>query len=156
MDVRALAISGLVAGVVMALLSDLPIVSLGNCFFCLWLWGGGILGAWMYRRLHQEGHAAPLTGSQGLIVGLLSGFVGAIIGSVLAWLIGGVGLSAMVASQAESAEELLGGATTSFLTAGVESVVSLCFNLVLYPFFSAIGGAIGGVVFGRSPAAAMD
>ena len=137
----------------MALLSNLPIVSLGNCFICLWLWGGGILGAWMYRRFHQEGQAAPLTASQGLIVGLFSGFVGAIIGSVMAWLIGGVGLSALVASQAESAEELLGGTATSFLTSGAESLVGLCFNLVLYPFFGAIGGAIGGVVFARTSGA---
>ena len=55
----------------MALLSNLPLLSLGNCLLCLWVWGGGILAAWLYKRLQ-----GTVTVSDGGWLGVLAGLLG--------------------------------------------------------------------------------
>lgn len=149
MNIRSLLMSGAIAGIFIALFSNLPLIYLGNCLACLWLWSGGIFGAWLYRRLQGRGSSTTLTGSQGAVFGLLSGFVGAIVGTVLGAIFGGAGLSTWLVSQSSSAEDLIGGTALSFLTAGYLSILALCFNIFIYPLFGAIGGAIGGVIFGK-------
>ncbi len=144
MNGRSLVIASGIAGFVMALLSTLPVVYLGNCLACMWLWPGGILGAWIYRRSQPN-----ITSGQGAVIGLLAGIVGALLAAVLGTVFGGAGLSSLLASQTNNAQELFGGAAGSLLAAGAMSLLGLLFNVFIFPIFGAIGGAIGGVVFGR-------
>jgi len=144
MNTRSLLIAAGIAGAVMALLSNLPVLYLGNCLACMWLWTSGILGTWLYRRF--EGST---TAGQGAVVGVISGFLGAIIGTILGTIFGGAGLASLFASQSSTAEELLGGAAGPFAVAGTFSLLGLLFNIFIYPFFGAIGGAVGGVIFGK-------
>jgi hypothetical protein len=41
MNTRAFLLSALVAGLVMGLLGNLPLLNLINCILCLWIWLGG-------------------------------------------------------------------------------------------------------------------
>jgi len=58
----------------MALLSNLPGISIGNVFGNMWLWASGIFGVWLYRRIEDSG-LSP-TPRQGAVVGALAGLVG--------------------------------------------------------------------------------
>ena len=145
MKISSLLIASAIAGTVMGLLSSLPFISWGNCLGCMWLWTSGIFGAWLYRYSAQH----PITAGQGAVVGILSGLGGAVVGSIVGAIIGAIGLSSLFASQSSSAQDVLGGTGLSFLFSTELSVIGLLFKVFLYPFFAAIGGAIGGVVFGK-------
>jgi len=69
----------LVGGLVMGVLSALPIVYLGNICCCLWVISGGIVAAYVF----QENHPAPMTVGDGALAGLLAGLVGAVVHLVL-------------------------------------------------------------------------
>jgi hypothetical protein len=69
----------LVGGVVMGVLSALPIVSVGNACCCLWVVSGGIIAAYML----QQNQTIPITPGDGALVGLLAGLFGALVQAVL-------------------------------------------------------------------------
>lgn len=149
MNVRSLAIASLLAGVVIAILSSLPLVSMGNCLVCMWVWGGGIFGAWYYWRSEKT-----VTPGQGAAVGFFSGLLAAILTTILSALIGvaGSGLAAVL----EPAEDVLGSTIASLLMTGAWSIIGLLFNVFFFTIFGAIGGAIGGAIFGRQKAVVQD
>jgi hypothetical protein len=140
MNTRALWLSALIAGVVMALLAEIPVISLFNCVCCIWLWGAGIFSVFLYRKFSKD--ASTLSIAQGLGVGALSGLIGAVIGAVLNVVFGPIhgliikGMSSLL--DPESAR-MFGSipmmANPTFLTAIAE-------NLVTYIIFGAIGGLI--------------
>jgi len=150
MNTRALLLTSAIAGFAMALLSNVPLIAAGNCVICMWLWGGGILGAWLYPRF-DEGVRA-VTPGRGAIIGVVSGLIGALIATLFSALFSGstaqsiqVALADMQVTdpQVEQMIESLSEPETIVL-------FSFLFNIVLYPLFGAIGGAIGGMIFGRS------
>lgn len=63
----------LLGGLFIAVLSALPIISIGNCC-CLWIIGGGMVAAYLL----QQNQLAPIAGADGAVVGLLAGLVGAV------------------------------------------------------------------------------
>lgn len=143
MNTRSLLIASGIAGIAMALLSNLPVIYLGNCLACLWLWSGGIFGAWLYR--HSEN---SITTGQGIVIGVIGGIIGAVLGSILGTIFGGAGLASLLSSESSNAQELFGTTAGSFTFAGMMSLLGLLINIFIYPLFGAIGGAIGGVIFG--------
>jgi hypothetical protein len=66
----------LLAGIVIGVLSALPVVSAGNCCCCMWVVGGGALAAWLLQQNTTRG----ITPAEGMLVGLIAGVVGAIVG----------------------------------------------------------------------------
>ena len=68
-----------VGGLVMGVLSALPIIYLGNLCCCLWVIAGGVVAAYVL----QQNESAPITTGDGALVGLLAGLVGAVVHSVL-------------------------------------------------------------------------
>jgi len=144
MNIRSLLIASGIAGIAMAFLSNLPVIYLGNCLACLWLWSGGIFGAWVYHRSEHS-----ITSGQGAVIGVVGGLVGAVLGAVLGTIFGGAGLTSLLSSQAGNAQQLFGSAAGSLGFAGGLSLLELCFTIFIYPVFGAIGGAIGGVILGK-------
>src|SRR5260221_7220493 len=69
----------LVGGLVIGVLSALPIISAGNLCCCLWIVSGGMVAAYLL----QQNQAAPITPGDGAWVGLLAGLVGAFVHLVL-------------------------------------------------------------------------
>jgi hypothetical protein len=66
-------------GLLIGVLSALPIVSAGNCCCCLWVVAGGMLAVY----LRQQNSSFAVTSAEGALVGLLAGLIGAVIGLVL-------------------------------------------------------------------------
>jgi hypothetical protein len=59
----------------MGVLSALPIISVGNACCCLWVVSGGVVAAYLF----QQNTTTPISPSDGALVGLLAGLVGALV-----------------------------------------------------------------------------
>ena len=92
----------LLGGLVIGVLSALPVINLANCC-CAWILFGGALAAYLMQQNHPE----PIQIGDGAIAGLLAGVVGA-----FAWLIVSIPISAVMAPlQSEMAQRMLRNAS---------------------------------------------
>lgn len=150
MNTRALLITSAIAGFAMALLSNIPLINYGNCVICMWLWGGGILGAWLYPRFDAATRA--VTPGRGAIIGVVSGLIGALIAILFSALLSGFTAQnvQMALAEMQITDPQVERMLESFAEPASLILISFLFNIVLYPLFGAIGGAIGGMIFGRS------
>jgi hypothetical protein len=69
----------LYGGLLIGVLSALPIVNLANCCCCLWVVAGGMLAVY----LRQQNSPFAVTSAEGALVGLLAGLFGGMLGVVL-------------------------------------------------------------------------
>ncbi len=69
----------LYGGLLIGVLSALPIVNVGNCCCCLWVVAGGMLAV----HLRQQNSPFAVTSAEGALVGLLAGVFGGMLGVVL-------------------------------------------------------------------------
>jgi len=81
MNTRPFVLTVLIAGTVIGVLANLPILNLINCALCIWVWLGGSLAVLIYRRF--QGGQPGLTAGQGAGLGALAGLVGAFVGAVV-------------------------------------------------------------------------
>jgi hypothetical protein len=65
----------LVGGLVLGVLSALPIIAAGNLCCCLWVVAGGMTAAYVL----QQNDPQPITAADGALAGFLAGIVGAIV-----------------------------------------------------------------------------
>jgi hypothetical protein len=139
-------------GLVMGVLSALPIVSAGNLCCCLWIVSGGLVAAYLL----QQNQPAPITPGDGALVGLLAGLIGAVVYVVLS-----VPITLLVAPmQRQVLARLMERANgippelREYMRGYVGGVIGLVlgffFMLVLGGIFSTIGGLLGAVFF-RKP-----
>lgn len=70
----------LIGGVVMGLLSSIPIVSIGNLCCCLWVLVGGATAAYL---LIKRSPGLPVKMGDGAVTGALAGVVGAVVNLVI-------------------------------------------------------------------------
>jgi hypothetical protein len=135
MDNKNLFISGLVGAAVMVVLSNVPILSLINCLLCAGIWLGGMAAVWFYRR--QTGQL--VTAGQGALLGVVAGLIGAVVSSIISATLGASALQSVI--EADPTGQMA-GTLGSFVGSGASFIISLLFNIILYPLFGAIGGAI--------------
>jgi hypothetical protein len=139
-------------GLVMGVLSALPIVSAGNLCCCLWVVSGGVVAAYVL----QQNQATPITQGDGALVGLLAGLVGAGVYLVLS-----IPITLLVAPMERLAlqriVELGGGMppefrdfATSYMGGSIRLTLGFIMMLVLGSIFSTIGGLVGAMIF-RKP-----
>ena len=142
MNNRALLLSGVVGALVMVVLSNVPFLNLINCLLCAGVWLGGMAAVWFYRR--QTGQ--PFTAGQAAIIGVVAGLIGALLSSIVASVFGADAMQAVLdadpTGQTRSALGSFVGGTASFL-------VGFVINIILYPLFGAVGGAIYAALTGR-------
>jgi hypothetical protein len=69
----------LYGGLVIGVLSALPIVNVGNCCCCLWVVAGGALAVY----LRQQNSPFAVTSAEGALVGLMAGLIGGVVGTIL-------------------------------------------------------------------------
>jgi hypothetical protein len=148
----------LIGGVVMGVLSALPIVSVGNCC-CLWVVSGGLVATYVM----QQNQPAPITPGEGALVGLLAGMIGAVVMTALSIPIGLL-VGPMERRLVERVLEMTGnmppeirdalerysregGAAVSVLA----SIVSFMFWLCVGAIFSTLGGLLGAALFRKAP-----
>src|SRR5438046_3992515 len=69
----------LIGGLVVGVLTALPIIYLGNVCCCLWIVSGGVVASYVL----QQNQAEPIRPGDGALVGLLAGVSGAFIYLIL-------------------------------------------------------------------------
>jgi len=151
----------LIGGLVMGVLSALPIISLGNACCCLWVMSGGAVAAYLL----QQQTAAPLTAGDGALVGLLAGLCGALVEVIVSIPIT-IMVGPMERALLERAVDMAGSMPPEMrdmfervrgggMARGAFFFASRALALVLWLFvgavFSTLGGLIGAAIF-RKPA----
>ena len=152
MNTRAFLLAALLGGLVMAVLSNFPVLNLLNCLLCAWVWLSGILAVFFYRRFETVNPALSI--GQGLALGAVAGVVGAIIGAILGAIFGGLGLAAVMNSvksmpgyDPSSMDQF-----TNLIAGGGISIFSMFCNGIFYALFGAVGGLIGTALIWKAPA----
>jgi hypothetical protein len=149
----------LLGGLVIGVLSALPVINLANCC-CAWILFGGALAAYLMQQNHPE----PIQIGDGAIAGLLAGSVGAFV-----WLIVSIPISAVMAPlQSEMAQRMLRNASDMApeLRSVLESMqggpaigLGLLFGFFLMlcvsTLFGMLGGLFGALMFRKSPPPVM-
>ncbi|MGD2252722.1 MAG: hypothetical protein PVF70_07390 [Anaerolineales bacterium] len=148
MNSRSLIIASAVSGLAVALLSNLPLVWFGNCALCMWLWAGGVLAVWFYRRL--EGAPTSLTAGRGALIGALTGIIGAILGTILITTWSGALIAKSLPPRAGLFQSVLNKILDFVVLRQTFSWVQALTYAVVYPVFGSIGGAIAASIFGKS------
>ena len=141
MNSRSFFLSALIAGVVIGLLGNLPVLNLINCFLCIWVWVGGILAVFLYRRFEHGGPG--LTGGQGAGLGALSGLIGAFVGVVVYALTSFISMPLF--NNLARSFDIQGDLPWD--AGGFPEIIASAFfflvvNAILYPLFGAISGFV--------------
>jgi len=142
MNTKFLLLTSLIVGVLTALLSSIPLISAVNCLLCGWFWMGGIFGVWLYRNLTKE----SLTTGKAVVMGLVAGLIAAVLTTVLGLIFSGNTVP-LTPEQMQQLEEAMGESAKIFEDPTTLTLIGAVFSLVLYPLFTAIGGAIGAAIF---------
>ena len=138
-------------GLFIGVLCALPLVS---CCCCLWMLGGGALTVYL-RQQNQPGGIVPA--SEGAIMGLMAGVIGALIATVISipmtMMMGPFQqqlIERVLSSNPDFPQELRG-----LFESGAMGVVgmlfSLVFNLVVMSIMGLLGGLLGVAVFQKNP-----
>ena len=144
----------LLGGVVIGVLSALPVINLANCC-CAWILFGGGLAAY----LMQQGRPTPISAGDGALVGLLAGAIGAVVWTVVA-----IPLSAaLMPFQADMLDQVLSNASDmppearAFLESlksapvmGAMAIVGFFLTLCVCSVFGMIGGLFGALFFRKN------
>ena len=143
----------LLGGLLIGVLSALPIVNAGNCCCCLWVVTGGALAAY----LRQQNLPTQITAAEGAFVGLLAGLVGGVATTILS-----IPLE-MVAGpfQRQIMERILSAnpdfppevrdAIEQASTGGGMIALKLVTNIVTGLIFGLLGGLLGTAIFKKTP-----
>jgi len=150
MNSRSFVVSAVIAGVIIGFLANLPALNIINCFLCIWVWVGGILSVFLYRRL-QHGEFT-LTVAQGAGLGALSGLIGAFVGIVVNALTSFISTPMFISIARYFQIE----GDLPFKTGDLRSlIISTFFFFILdalgYPLFGAISGFITASLLGKEP-----
>jgi len=148
----------ILGGLVIGILSALPIVNMGNCCCCLWVTGGGVLAAYLL----QANTRGPIEAGDGALVGLLAGLVGAVVFLVISLpisVLAGPIQARMIERLVQNASDLPEGMRDAFASmrtgsGGLSIVIGFAFQLVAGVVFSTLGGLLGALFFRRGRTAA--
>lgn len=149
----------LLGGLVMGVLSALPLINIPNCC-CAWILFGGGVAAY----LMQQNHPLPITAGDGAIVGLLAGVIGAVVWAGLSIPIGlmvGPLQAAFVERMLENARDIppefrtmIEGMRSNGVAMGIGTIaaffVMLFIGLGVGAVFGAVGGILGAVIFRKN------
>ena len=157
----------MIGGVIMGVLSALPIVSAGNVCCCLWVVSGGVIAAYLV----QQNQSLPITPADGALVGLLAGLVGAAVRFVVsipidflmapfeqAMLQRVLEVGTLPPEFRDLIERYSGrDREVSLAFQVVGRIVGLMFWMFVGAVFSTLGGLIGSLIFRKdSPPAPLD
>lgn len=139
----------LYGGIIMGVISTVPVLSLVNCLCCAGVMFGGFMAVFFYKKELMPG-MTPLTSSDGLQLGALAGVFGGIIGSLLTVVmlkvVGNVN-GQMIMNMMESFRESIPTENWDQMETDVLatelSVVKMILGLVIDVIFGLLGGLIG-------------
>jgi hypothetical protein len=143
----------LLGGVVIGVLSALPVISAGNCLCCAWVVLGGVLATFLL----QQTQPTPVEAADGAIVGLLAGLVGAVAATLVAipiqMLLGPMNGAMLERILDQGGSDMPGGVRDALATAtsggigGALMVLGLIVSIFVNAIFGALGGLLGTAIF---------
>ncbi|HEY3381005.1 MAG TPA: hypothetical protein VGK32_04510 [Vicinamibacterales bacterium] len=143
----------LLGGLLLGVLSALPVISVGNVCCCLWVLAGGAVAAYIL----QNNQPAPISTGDGAATGLLAGLIGAVVWQGLAVPVGivmGPLQTRMIDRFLQNAGDMPENMRPFFeavrQNAGfsiARFVIGFFFVLMISLIFSTIGGVIGAAIF---------
>jgi hypothetical protein len=141
-----------IGGLIIGVLSALPIVAAGNLCCCLWIVTGGVVAAYLL----QQNQPTMITPGDGAAVGLFAGLIGAVVFLVISipvtLLIGPMeqrliqGFLENAGSMPPEFRRQMG----TYMGPGIQ-VIRFVFMLVIGSVFSTLGGLLGAVIFRKQP-----
>ncbi len=156
-------IPAIYGGIIMGVISSVPFLSFVNCLCCAGILFGGFMSVFFFKKdLTTE--MDPLSSSDALQLGAMSGVMGAIVSNVLSALVmlavgnlagealykGIVGiydsLGLLNQFPPDALEKMQTGMTQSRLSA-----ITIFFSFIIDPLFGLLGGLIGYSVFRVKP-----
>ncbi len=136
--------SALWPGIVLGLLSAIPIINYGNLLCCIWVVGGGFLAALVFKQEYES-----IKPGEGAFVGLIAGIIGAIVTSIAAgimWFFFGESYLANMSEVFSAGEldpavfDMMIGLTSSPWLIVVVSLIIWALNNAI---FATVGGLLG-------------
>jgi hypothetical protein len=152
MNTRSFWLSVLIAGAVIGLLGSLPLLNLINCALCVFVWLGGALAVYLYRR-YEHGVLSLSTGrAAGL--GAVAGLIGAVVGAVV--YLATSAISVPIFNALLRFLQVQGPLPFRNTIGGVlgPTFLFFCLDLVLYPLFGALGAMVAAMIV-KKPAASQ-
>jgi len=145
----------LIGGVLLGILSALPLIGSFNCICCAWV----VLGSALAARLYVKDSSVPVTLGRGVTLGLLTGAIGTVVYALFLiplFLMAG-GESTLMEQMKQAIERVpnlppeMREGIDSFISGGHIStilyVVGFFFRLLVHCLVAMIGGAIGVAIF---------
>jgi hypothetical protein len=160
--------ASLIGGAVIGVLTGIPGINIiAICCCCAGLMAGGAIAYYVYRSEHQEG-MEPLESADGVVLGIFSGLIGAVAGTLLSlvfgwilghpdaklvlkffdWLESKGSLPPETVDQLDQLREEMQRQIERGPTVG-KIFQGLFFSLILNPIFSMFGGLIAYGLFGK-------
>ena len=143
----------LVGGLVIGVLSALPVISMGNCLCCAWVVLGGVVATYLL----QQAQPTPVDGLDGALTGALAGLVGTVFGSLIAipiqMLTGPMGADVLQRILEQGGNDMppeVRGTLSSIARGGVSGVISVLaflLSLCINAIFASLGGLLGVAIF---------
>ena len=148
----------LIGGVLLGILSAIPVINAFNCVCCAWVIGGGMLAAHLYVR----GASTAVTLGAGVLLGLLTGAIGAVVDTLFTLPIqlalrstAGLGnemqqVLERVPNLPPETRDMIRNIFSNGRGLGLFFIISAgFFKLVVFSVVGMLGGAIGVAVFER-------
>jgi ABC-type Co2+ transport system permease subunit len=140
MNTRAFWLSTLIAGAAIAVFGNLPVLNLINCAICVWVWLGGALSVFLYRRF--QGSQSVVSAGQAAGLGALSGLIGAVLGAGVFLITSPLSVPMFNALTRVLQVENQFNFQNGLLENISEALIFLVIDLILYPVFGALGAII--------------
>lgn len=145
----------LLGGLFIGVLSSLPIVNAANICCCLWVVSGGLLTTYLLQQSHPE----PVEGSEAALEGLIAGFIGGALASIVALTLftaAGSAIQDQLRTQLEQNSQIpseMRDRMLVFLTGRNLALVQVLVTLPTYAVFGLLGGLLGLPLFRKKPPA---
>ncbi len=143
----------LLGGLLIGVLSALPLVSAGNCCCCLWVVSGGALAAY----LRQQNLPVQIDAAEGAIVGLMAGLIGGVAATIISipmeLAMGPLQrqiIDRVLSSNPDFPPEMRDMIERS-AASGANIAIKLAFNIVTGVVFGLLGGLLGVAIFKKTP-----
>jgi hypothetical protein len=139
----------LYGGLVIGVLSALPIVNAGNCCYCMWVIAGGMLAVY----LRQQNTPFAVTSAEGALVGLLAGLIGGVIGTILSIPMAAMTgpfqqrlVESILSSRSDMPPELRDMMERAATRTGVAGAAAIVLHFVWMVVTGAVFGMLGGLL----------
>jgi hypothetical protein len=146
----------LMGGVLLGILSVLPVIGYFNCACCAWVIGGGLFAA----HLYVKASLTPVTLGRGVALGSVTGLIGSlvyILFSIPLYLMvkqSGVNFTDLVRQNMERWIKVMPEMRDYLQTASMQSEIGLSvfifgtiFTIGIFCLFAMVGGAVGVALF---------